>query len=93
MSHPLFNYSTHYSLKTAHHRYLETSHYTALILSSTLSLPRAINIKFPQQPHQKYNITQHGELGFSKLRPGSNVEFNSHEFNSLRTLYPCGDDG
>ena len=30
----------------------------------TLSLPRVINIKFPLQPHQKYNITQYGELGF-----------------------------
>ena len=33
----------------------------------TLSLPRVINFKFPLQPHQKYNITQYGELGFSWL--------------------------
>ena len=26
---------------------------------------RVINVKFPLQPHQKYNITQYGELGFS----------------------------
>ena len=31
----------------------------------TLSLLRVINVKFPLQPHQKYNITQYEELGFS----------------------------
>ena len=31
----------------------------------TLSLPRMINFKFPLRPHQKYNITQYEELGFS----------------------------
>ena len=31
----------------------------------TLSLPRAINVKFPQQPNQRYYITQYEELGFS----------------------------
>ena len=31
----------------------------------TLPLPRVINLKFPLQPHQKYYITQYGELGFS----------------------------
>ena len=31
----------------------------------TLSLPRVIRVKFPLQPHQKYNITQYEELGFS----------------------------
>ena len=31
----------------------------------TLSLPRVINFKILLQPHQKYNITQYGELGFS----------------------------
>ena len=31
----------------------------------TLSLSRAINVKFPLQPHQKYYITQYGERGFS----------------------------
>ena len=31
----------------------------------TLSLPRVINVKFPLQLHQKYYITQYGELGFS----------------------------
>ena len=25
--------------------------------------PRVINVKFPLQPHQKYNTTQHKELG------------------------------
>ena len=39
----------------------------ARILSRTLSLPRVINIKFPLQPHQKYNITQYEEVGFSML--------------------------
>ena len=28
------------------------------------TLPRVINLKFPLQPHQKYYITQYGELGF-----------------------------
>ena len=36
-----------------------------LLCNATLSLPRVINIKFPLQPHQQYNITQYGELGFS----------------------------
>ena len=31
----------------------------------TLSLLRMINVKFPLQPHQKYYITQYGELDFS----------------------------
>ena len=31
----------------------------------TLSLPRVINFKLLLQPHQKYNITQYEELGFS----------------------------
>ena len=31
----------------------------------TLSLPRVTNFKFLLQPHQKYNITQKGELGYS----------------------------
>ena len=31
----------------------------------TLSLPRVITFKFLLQPHQKYHITQYGELGFS----------------------------
>ena len=31
----------------------------------TLPLPRVINVKFPLQPGQNYNITQYGELGFS----------------------------
>ena len=29
--------------------------------------PRVINFKLPLQPHQKYNIPQYGELGFSYL--------------------------
>ena len=32
---------------------------------TTLSHPRVINIKYPLQPHQKFNITQYEELGFS----------------------------
>ena len=28
---------------------------------------RVINVKCPLQPHQKYNVTQHEELGFSYL--------------------------
>ena len=35
------------------------------IVLLTLSFPRVINIKFLLQPHQKYYITQYGELGFS----------------------------
>ena len=31
----------------------------------TPSLPRVIDVKFLLQPHQKYYITQYGELGFS----------------------------
>ena len=31
----------------------------------TLSLPRVINLQFPLQPLQKYDITQYGERGFS----------------------------
>ena len=34
-------------------------------LVSTLSLPRVINVKLLLQPHQKYYITQYGELVFS----------------------------
>ena len=30
-----------------------------------LSFPKVINLKFPLQSHQKYYITQYGELGFS----------------------------
>ena len=33
----------------------------------SLSLPRVINFEFPLQRHQKYHITQYGELGFSLL--------------------------
>ena len=32
---------------------------------TTLSLPRVFNFRFPVQPHQKYYITQYGELCFS----------------------------
>ena len=35
--------------------------------SLTLSLPRVIKLKFPLEPHQGYDITQYGELGFSQL--------------------------
>ena len=33
----------------------------------TLPLPRVIKFKFALQPHQKYNITRYGELGFHSL--------------------------
>ena len=33
----------------------------------TLSLPRVINLEFPLEPHQKYNIIQYEELGFHSL--------------------------
>ena len=33
----------------------------------TRSLPRVFNFKFPLQPHQKYNITQCGELGLLRM--------------------------
>ena len=33
--------------------------------SSTLSLPRVINVQFLLQPHQKYYIAQYEELRFS----------------------------
>ena len=33
--------------------------------SCTLSFPTVINFKIPLQSHQKYYITQYGELGFS----------------------------
>ena len=32
-----------------------------------MPLPREINFKFPLQAHQKYDITEYGELGFSCL--------------------------
>ena len=35
--------------------------------SLILSFPRVINVKFPVQPHQKYNIPQYEELGFPSL--------------------------
>ena len=45
----------------------------------TLSLPRAINLQFPLQPHQKYNITQYGELGFSyRTQMTDEYTTNSH---------------
>ena len=37
------------------------------IQTLTLSLPRVTNFKFLLQPHQKYNIAQYEELGFSSL--------------------------
>ena len=37
----------------------------AVLVCLTLSLPRVINFEFPQQPHQKYYITQYEDLGFS----------------------------
>ena len=35
------------------------------IMWLSLSLPRVMNLKFSRQPHQKCDITQYGELGFS----------------------------
>ena len=43
----------------------------------TLSLPRVINIKFPLQPHQKYYITWHKELGLSYL-PQMKDDYNTN---------------
>ena len=40
-------------------------HITYVPTPLTLSLPRVINFELPQQPHQKYDTTSHGELGFS----------------------------
>ena len=31
------------------------------------SLSKVINVRFPLQPHQRYYITQYGELGFWSL--------------------------
>ena len=39
--------------------------FTFLYVLLTLSLLRVINVKFPLQPHKKYDITQYGELDFS----------------------------
>ena len=33
------------------------------------TFPRVINFKFPLRPHQKYNISQYEERGFSELPP------------------------
>ena len=45
----------------------------------TLSLKRVINVKFPLQLHQKYYITQYGELGFSLLTQMKDAHtINSH---------------
>ena len=38
-----------------------------VLCALSLSLPKVINIKFLLQPHQWYNITKYGELGFSLL--------------------------
>ena len=52
-------------------------------LSFTLLLPRVI--KFPLQPHQKYYITQYGELGFSSLTqiPAGRSVYSRHEVDML----------
>ena len=42
-------------------------HVCSCLPTFTLSFPRVINVKFPLQPHQKFNITKYGELGFSSL--------------------------
>ena len=57
----------------------------------TLSLPRAINVKFPLQPHQKYYITQHGELGFSSLtQMKDDNTTNSHYLTCTVSLWKVG---
>ena len=55
----------------------------------SLSLPRVINFEFPLQPHQKYYITQYGELGFSRL---TQMEWVYYQFSlhfSYISLYKC----
>ena len=64
-----------------------------LHFSLTLSLPRVINVKFPLQPHQKYNITKYGELGFSLVTQIiDDYSTNSHYFTNkflFRRLGEC----
>ena len=54
---------------TCIHTYTPGKHSKVRYLKTllSLSLPRAINLKFLLQPHQKYYITQYEELGFSYL--------------------------
>ena len=68
----------------------------------TLSLPRVINIKFPLQPHQKYYITQYGQLGYSYLTQmkddyTTNPQYLTHTFVFKRlgecTLFNLGVKG
>ena len=48
--------------------YRETKqHSSSISLVLTLSFPRVINLKFPLQPQQKYNIPKCEEFGFSQL--------------------------
>ena len=57
----------------------------------TPSFPRAINIKFLLQPHQKYCITQYGELGFSSLtQMQDDCTTNSHYPQLYSSLYKVG---
>ena len=37
------------------------------VVHRAMSLPRVINFAFPLQPHQNFDITQYGELGFSYI--------------------------
>ena len=48
-------------------RVAATLHSGLLIYNNVAALPREINFKFLQRPHQKYNIPQYGELGFSQF--------------------------
>ena len=69
--------------------WLDSSDYmeTRLRPRLTLSLPRVINFKFPLQPHQKYNIIQYGERGFSSFYSDERwYTTNSHWENVLFEL-------
>ena len=44
--------------------------------SLILSLSRVINVKFPLQPHQKYNITQYGQL--TQMKDNYTYQFSLH---------------
>ena len=52
-----------------------------------ISLPRVINSKFPLQPHQKDNIIQYEDLGFSWLtRIKDDYTTNSHYITDTSLL-------
>ena len=52
----------------------------------SLSLLRVINVKFPLQPHQKYYITQYGELWLSLLRWKMLILRTNSHYTSLYTF-------